>query len=635
MALESDDRSVLRMLQQAVYAEKEEIMGLREDNATSFLTLVDSILYPSGPGQDLGFSQLLTPALDPGVRTFKDQLQRASVRLSMASFRLPEGLYLTGVSLMDSEHIATGAYADVRMGRYRERRVALKTMRVFSRQTPDELSKSRKTFCREISLLHSLDHQNICGLIGVDRELFGGRFCLVTEWMPHGNIIDFIEANSFVLGEVKQFVIEIALALEYLHSKNVVHGDLHVRNILIDAGRHVRLADFGLSDFSDASSASVSSASAGAVRYMAPEILHPEKYGLEHVRHTPESDIHSFAMCVWTIFDGNVPFHDYSPVRATLAIIEGKRPLQHTTMHYLPVPLWSLLCLCWQEQPRDRPSSPDLYLRLRRMFQPPASAPLRPRSRTKGFSGRRSGPASRLREDDSGNESTASSRYENDDGGLSPRSTLRRSRGVQSARCTPVTKSKLMNTPIPSPVERPRTSPAVIQNSTPPTVRNLASVYTGVERLVPQIIYRPPQAQQLAGTNASPIMFNVLGPRGCGISCLDALNEQFAELQDSDDIIECQRCVVLRIMWPDYEPWSVPILLHSTTTRAELAMRVSSYTQTFLDESLAKCLRPDTRWRLGPGAITLSDLELVGLQPVAVRDWQVHFRVRQTAPLTT
>ncbi|EKM54979.1 uncharacterized protein PHACADRAFT_195008 [Phanerochaete carnosa HHB-10118-sp] len=273
---------------------------------------------------------------------------------------------------------------------------------------------------------------------------------------------------------------------------------------------------------------------------MAPEILDPARFDLQHMRHTPESDIHPFAMCVWTIFDGNAPFHDYPAIKATFAIIEGERPPQHTTMHPLPLPLWSLLNLCWKERPRDRLSSPDLYLRLRCMFQP---------------------------------------------------------------------------------VNRLRTS-------LPPTVRNLASVYTGVERLVPQIIYRPPKARQLAGTNASPIMFNVLGQRGCGINCLDALNERFSELQNSNDIIECYGCMALRIM-----PWSVSIHFHSGTTWADLAMRVSSYTQTFLDESLTKYLGPDTRWRLGPGAITLFDLELVGLQPVAVRDWQVHFRVRQVVPL--
>ncbi|EKM54996.1 uncharacterized protein PHACADRAFT_96072, partial [Phanerochaete carnosa HHB-10118-sp] len=245
-------------------------------------------------------------------------------------------------------------------------------MRVSSRQKLDELSKNQKVverlnlspiahlplqaFCREILLLHGLNHPNISGLIGVDRELFG-HFCLVTEWMPYGNIMEFIATNSFVLGELIQVqVIEIASALAYLHGENVAHGNLHVGNILIDAGRHVRLTDFGLSDSCDASSANASSASTGAIRYMAPEILHPEKYGLRYVRHTPESDVHSFAMCVWAAFNGDSPFHDFPAVVASLSIISGKRPPVHTASHDLPSPLWSLLTLCWQERAVNRPS---------------------------------------------------------------------------------------------------------------------------------------------------------------------------------------------------------------------------------------------------------------------------------------
>lgn len=37
------------------------------------------------------------------------------------------------------------------------------------------------------------------------------------------------------------------------------------------------------------------------------------------------------------------------------------------------------------------------------------------------------------------------------------------------------------------------------------------------------------------------------------------------------------------------------------------------------------------RWKIGPGWIIIADLELVGLQPVALNDWQVHLRVRKAA----
>ncbi|GJE96379.1 kinase-like domain-containing protein [Phanerochaete sordida] len=580
----------------------------------------------------------------------------------MASFQLPKCLYLTGVVLEDPMHVASGGYADIHIGKYLGRRVALKTMRVFAPQQPGEISKSLRTFCREITLLRSLDHPNICGLIGVDRDLFGGRFCLVTDWMLHGNIMDFISANSFVLGEAQQFVIEMASALAYLHSKNVVHGDLHVRNILIDAGRHVRLADFGLSDFSDTSSASMSSADAGAARYMAPEVLLPTKFGLQHVRHTPSSDVHSFAMCVWTIFHGNSPFHDYPVVAASMSILDGLRPSWCTARHDIPEPLWSLLSLCWQQEARHRPSSSDVYSSVSRMFR--YSSPPSADSATPAASRRRiSRVTSPYQEVDSPeSESASSSRPESSSGRSSARQLLRQHRSVQSPTGPPDiarwtieqalgrhSVRSVRDTAVPRqralrplfPIARPSTSPPTMARAPQPpaqTVWHAASQFPGAERLVPQVTYRPSPAQQLSRTLSSQaalmppaVMFNVQGRHGCGISCAEVFHGRFVELQDPETLIECPRAMVLRIMWPGYEPWSATIM-HTETTRKNLAMSVSVHTHVFFNRAVGRCLRQDIRWKLGPGAIAFSDLELVGLQPVGVQDWQAHFRVRSEAP---
>lgn len=59
----------------------------------------------------------------------------------------------------------------------------------------------------------------------------------------------------------------------------------------------MRLADFGLASLMKLPSTELSLTRAGALRWMAREILEADQRGLP-VHHTPESDIFSFAMCI-------------------------------------------------------------------------------------------------------------------------------------------------------------------------------------------------------------------------------------------------------------------------------------------------------------------------------------------------
>ena len=55
-----------------------------------------------------------------------------------------------------------------------------------------------------------------------------------------------VKRQIFDENEVRFFIAEVLLAIEYLHANDILYRDLKPENILIDEHGHIRLADFGL-----------------------------------------------------------------------------------------------------------------------------------------------------------------------------------------------------------------------------------------------------------------------------------------------------------------------------------------------------------------------------------------------------
>ncbi|EGZ20754.1 hypothetical protein PHYSODRAFT_379188, partial [Phytophthora sojae] len=84
---------------------------------------------------------------------------------------------------------------------------------------------------------------------------------------------------------------EAALGVQYLHAREIVHGDLKGNNIVIGSDKKAKVTDFGLS--SVASSEEQAHLISGAWHWLAPECLLDT-----NKRPTIAADVYSLGMCV-------------------------------------------------------------------------------------------------------------------------------------------------------------------------------------------------------------------------------------------------------------------------------------------------------------------------------------------------
>lgn len=94
---------------------------------------------------------------------------------------------------------------------------------------------------------------------------------------------------------------QIAEAVAYLHGEKIVHRDLKLENILIDAEKHIKLIDFGFSTFvrSDKKLAFT----CGTPPYMSPELALKKDYS------GPAADVWALGVILFIMLTGKLPFY--------------------------------------------------------------------------------------------------------------------------------------------------------------------------------------------------------------------------------------------------------------------------------------------------------------------------------------
>ncbi|NXK72043.1 NUAK2 kinase, partial [Amazona guildingii] len=199
------------------------------------------------------------------------------------------------------ETLGKGAYGKVKKARERSGKlVAIKSIRKDKIKDEQDLVHIR----REIEIMSSLNHPHIIAV----HEVFenSSKIVIVMEYASKGDLYDYISERQWLTEqEARHFFRQVVSAVYYCHKNGIVHRDLKLENILLDANGNIKIADFGLSNVYQQDK--LLQTYCGSPLYASPEIINGRPYK------GPEVDSWSLGVLLYILVHGTMPFdgHDY------------------------------------------------------------------------------------------------------------------------------------------------------------------------------------------------------------------------------------------------------------------------------------------------------------------------------------
>jgi eukaryotic-like serine/threonine-protein kinase len=250
-------------------------------------------------------------------------------------------------------HIATGGMASVWCAEDRVlgRSVAIKVLS--DRFAHDEDSVRR--FMREARAAARVsNHPHVVTIYDVgdiepegEGEQPSPRAFIVMQFLAGGTVADALRVDAIRPEETRRWVSEAASALDHAHERGIVHRDIKPANFLLDRGRGLHVADFGIAHLQSEDTITSAGQLFGTAAYLAPE----QALGKDA---TGASDRYALAVATFELLTGGRPFTASHFAAQARQHIEDEPPLASEREPSLPPAVDAVLARGMAKDPEDR-----------------------------------------------------------------------------------------------------------------------------------------------------------------------------------------------------------------------------------------------------------------------------------------
>jgi len=305
-----------------------------------------------------------------------NEVSQTSYQSVLAEVDAPHKSWLLG-NYEILEQIGCGGMGVIYRARQRHSRRIVAVKRVLSYRADSHEALER--FRREAQAVASLDHPNILPIYEVSESEDGLPFFSM-KFAQNGSLQENAPSLRNAPRTCVQLMAKVARAVEYAHSRGVLHRDIKPGNILLNDRSEPLVSDFGLAKLLDGNNDLTRSLTTfGTAGFIAPE-----QAGHAAVDFTPVADVYSLGAVLFNVLAGRPPFLGPNPVSVIRQASETQAPKLRSLAPSLDRDLETICARCLERDPKARyQSAGDLAADLERWLdgRPIVARPVSPPAR--------------------------------------------------------------------------------------------------------------------------------------------------------------------------------------------------------------------------------------------------------------